>query len=120
MTSRKRFDGTLRPPRAERIAEFEKWADTIAVPPCSVLAQDVPYEPAKSEKRSRRQWGVYPHAIWRRGRDGAEGVEETGQGYVVREVTPAVPYGRMTPVAVYKIRAAAERYADKLNEGDAK
>jgi len=56
------------------------------------------------------RYGVYQHANW------IDGVAvETGTGYVVREMTAAVPYGKMTPVAVYKRRAAAQARADKLN-----
>ncbi len=62
-------------------------------------------------------WGVYPHATWRV-TDHATGgghPEPTGQGYVAREVTPGVPYGRMTPVRVFKLRHHADKLADKLN-----
>ena len=60
-------------------------------------------------------FGVYPHAIWKV-TDHATGggvAVETGRGLVVREVTGAVPYGRMVPIRTYKRRHAAEAYADK-------
>lgn len=70
----------------------------------------------KDQKRKEREaakaarFGVYQHATW----DGTKAVE-SGTGYVVREMTAAVPYARMTPVKVYKRREAAQKHADKLN-----
>jgi hypothetical protein len=62
--------------------------------------------------RSLVRWGVFQHAWF----DNANGVPiESGTGYVVREMTDAVPYSRMTPAAIYQTQAAAQRKADKLN-----
>lgn len=65
-------------------------------------------------------YGVYPHAVWHV-TDHATGDGEpleTGGGFVVREVSCAVPYGRMRPIRTYKRRAAAEKLADRLTFGD--
>jgi hypothetical protein len=61
---------------------------------------------------SDTRWGIYPHAEWDYGKSR---VVETNTGYVVREITNAVPYARMTPVKIYKRRNDAKRYADKIN-----
>jgi hypothetical protein len=70
----------------------------------------------EKEAAKTRRFGVYRHATWR---SSDCTVVETpiseGGGYVVREISGAVPYGRMTPVAVYKLRSAAQKRADKLN-----
>lgn len=42
----------------------------------------------------------------------------TGGGYVVRELSAAVPYSRMTPVRTYRHRTHAERLSDKLTYGE--
>lgn len=62
------------------------------------------------------RWGVYQHAFWNNVEERVE-LNPAG-GFVVREVSPAVPYGRMEPIKVYKVRAAAERLADKLTFGE--
>lgn len=65
-----------------------------------------------------RRFGVYVHATFTVSAAGVATIwENPAGGYVVREVTPGLPYGRMTPVKIYKIRAAAERLADKLTFG---
>lgn len=60
------------------------------------------------------EFGVYDHAHWNSAKNQAE---PSGQGAVVREGPPGVPYSRMEPHAVYKQRAAAERAADRMNAG---
>ena len=71
----------------------------------------------KKVEKKVTTFGVYPHAQWRivSHADGGGVVVLTDGGYVVREVTPAVPYGRMTPVRTYKSRVLAQKHADKLN-----
>ena len=59
-------------------------------------------------------WGVYPHAEWNYAKSC---VVETGRGFVVREISPAVPYGRMTPVRTFKRKHAADKLADYLTFG---
>lgn len=63
-------------------------------------------------------FGIYPHAT----NDSNGKVHETSPGhrfhvpgYVVREVSGAVPYGRMTPVRQYDSAKLAQKFADKLN-----
>ena len=70
-----------------------------------------------AEKKGAAVYGVYPHAEWRivSHADGGGVVVLTDGGYVVREVSPAVPYGRMTPVRTYRSRVLAQKHADKLN-----
>ncbi len=65
-------------------------------------------------------WGVYLHAFWRvTDHTTGDGVAEpTGRGYVAREMTGAVPYGRMTPVRTFKTRRGADAHASKLTFGD--
>lgn len=61
-------------------------------------------------------FGVYHHAFWLT-EDQATGAGRpvlTGGGHVVREVTAAVPYGRMTPLRTFKRRNDAVRYSDRL------
>lgn len=60
-------------------------------------------------------WGVYPHAEWVH-----DHVETTGRGYVVRELTRAVPYGRMHPLRVFSRRKDADAMADRLTFRDAR
>lgn len=63
-------------------------------------------------------FGIYPHATF----NSTGFVVESGPnssyapGYVVREVTGAVPYGRMCPVRQYDSAKLAQRFADKLNK----
>jgi len=64
---------------------------------------------AKEQAKAAR-FGVYQHAYWVN-----NAVVESGEGYVVREISSAVPYGKMTPVKTYKRKAAAEKHAKKLN-----
>lgn len=74
------------------------------------LLKDEARKKAAAAKAAR--FGVYQHANW----DHATGqAVETGTGYVVREMTAAVPYAKMKPVAVYKRKTAAQKRADKLN-----
>ena len=65
-------------------------------------------------------YGVFPHAIWRitNHATGDGVIELTNGGYVVREISAAVPYGRMQPIRVYTRRDAADRLSDKLTYGD--
>jgi hypothetical protein len=63
-------------------------------------------------------YGIYPHAT----HDSRGVVCETGPesrfhvaGYVVREVSGAMPYGRMMPVRQYDHAKLAQKFADKLN-----
>ena len=66
------------------------------------------------EPVNARGYGVYPHAVWIEGK----GVVETaGGGFVTRPVGDYVPYGRMTPIRVFKRKADADRFGDKLTFG---
>lgn len=61
-------------------------------------------------------YGVYPHAIWKTidPRTGDGVAVPTGQGYVDREMSAAVPYGRMEPIRVFARRADADKLASRL------
>ncbi len=72
------------------------------------------------EPKPKGPWGVYPHAFWKvtdhTNGDGVPVLSGPQYGYVVREITGAVPYGRMVPVRVYKMRHAADKLAENLNK----
>lgn len=70
--------------------------------------------------KTHTRWGVYPWAFWASGTETA--VVDESRGFVVREMSAGdrctfVPYSKLTPVKVYKSKAAAEKYADKLCYG---
>lgn len=67
-------------------------------------------------------YGVFPHAEWQvsnpETNDGQ--AVPTGRGFVVRTISNAVPYARMTPVRTFKRKSAADKLSDKLTFGDSK
>lgn len=63
-------------------------------------------------------WGVYPFALWQGGADGRV-KEHPERGYVVREVGPGVPYGRMTPLKTFRSKKMADKMSDELTFGPA-
>lgn len=67
-------------------------------------------------KRATGRYAVYPHAVWKvtDHRTGDGHAVPTGQGYVDREITSAVPYGRMQPVRVFARRSDADKLASRL------
>jgi hypothetical protein len=62
------------------------------------------------------RYGVYPHSLWKvtDHRTGDGHAVPTGQGFVDREVTSAVPYGRIEPVRVFTRRSDADKLAMRL------
>lgn len=67
-------------------------------------------------RRSDVKYGVYPHATWKTTdpRTGDGHAVPTGQGFVDREITGAVPYGRMQPIREFARRADADKLASRL------
>lgn len=97
--------------RAKRERRRAAWSKTFEVMAQLDTAAAEATEPA-APKAPR--WGVYPHAEW----DQAAGAPRlTGGGYVVREMTNAVPYARMTPVRTYASKSAADKLSNKLTYG---